>query len=504
MSTSIIAENKTQSRASSLPAGERQQLAISVLSKNENVSELARENEVSRKFLYKNASVAEKALQNAYQEEEKAQEHPDEKVMFHLPVTKKTIKLITLVLTLVCHAPFRGIQFFFEAVFDYHISLGTIHNIHQSVVPIARSINEQQCLKKIQAGAHDEIYQGKFPVLTGVDLDSTYCYLLKKEEHCDGDTWGVHLLDLQEKQNLTPKYIIADFGKGLRAGHRGVWSSIECRGDIFHSIYDLRKLCRFLHKKATEAKTKRKLLEKSIQKKKQRGKGQKLSRKLGHARSVEKKAARLFEDIATLSQWMQEDVFALHGPPHEVRTQMYSFIVEELKKLESQCSHRIRPIRVLLENHQEELLLFAKEIDAKVSKLAETRGLTTIQVFEVIETMSLDPDSTVRWCREAEHYETFGIEGYDQLYASIERMLYSIHRASSMVENLNGRLRNYFFLRRQLGDDYLSLLQFYLNHQRYKRSAYKKRIGKSPKELLTGEEHPHWLELLGFTLFKRS
>jgi hypothetical protein len=34
-------------------------------------------------------------------------------------------------------------------------------------------------------------------------------------------------------------------------------------------------------------------------------------------------------------------------------------------------------------------------------------------------------------------------------------------RASSLVENLNGRLRSYFFLRRQLGSDYLALLQFY-------------------------------------------
>ena len=34
-------------------------------------------------------------------------------------------------------------------------------------------------------------------------------------------------------------------------------------------------------------------------------------------------------------------------------------------------------------------------------------------------------------------------------------------RASSMVENLNSRLRNYFFLR-SFGDSYLSLLQFFV------------------------------------------
>jgi hypothetical protein len=33
-------------------------------------------------------------------------------------------------------------------------------------------------------------------------------------------------------------------------------------------------------------------------------------------------------------------------------------------------------------------------------------------------------------------------------------------RASSVVENLNGRLRTYFGLRRHLGADYFDLLRF--------------------------------------------
>jgi len=30
------------------------------------------------------------------------------------------------------------------------------------------------------------------------------------------------------------------------------------------------------------------------------------------------------------------------------------------------------------------------------------------------------------------------------------------------------------------------------------------RVGKSPAELLTGQTHPHWLELLGYTRFRRN
>jgi hypothetical protein len=77
-------------------------------------------------------------------------------------------------------------------------------------------------------------------------------------------------------------------------------------------------------------------------------------------------------------------------------------------------------------------------------------------------------------------------------------------RASSMVGNLNGRLRCYFFRRRQLGQDYLALLQFLLNHRRLERSDRPGRVGKTPAELLTGQEHPHWLEMLGYARFIRS
>ena len=68
-------------------------------------------------------------------------------------------------------------------------------------------------------------------------------------------------------------------------------------------------------------------------------------------------------------------------------------------------------------------------------------------------------------------------------------MLGQVVRASSVVENLNSRLRNYFFLRRQLGPDYLALLQFFLNHRRFLRSEHAERVGKSPAELLTGQSH---------------
>ncbi len=86
---------------------------------------------------------------------------------------------------------------------------------------------------------------------------------------------------------------------------------------------------------------------------------------------------------------------------------------------------------------------------------------------------------------------------------AVSEALEQTPRASSMVENLNSCLCNYYFLRLRLGDSYLGFLQFFLNRRRFLHSRVPERVGKSPAELLTGQPHPHWLELLGFKRFQR-
>ena len=110
---------------------------------------------------------------------------------------------------------------------------------------------------------------------------------------------------------------------------------------------------------------------------------------------------------------------------------------------------------------------------------------------------------TRRWQREALHRQQLGGRYYG-LSEAVQELAGQVVRASSLVENVNSRLRSYFFLRRQLGPDYLALLQFYLNHRRFERSDRQERVGKSPAELLSGREHSHWLEMLGYQRFRRA
>jgi hypothetical protein len=93
---------------------------------------------------------------------------------------------------------------------------------------------------------------------------------------------------------------------------------------------------------------------------------------------------------------------------------------------------------------------------------------------------------------------------FNGLMEAVGKALHQTPRASSLLENLNSLLRNDFFLRRSLGNFYLSLLQFFMNHRRFIRSRMSERVDKSPTELLTSQPHPHWLELLGFEPFQRA
>ena len=143
---------------------ERQELAIQVLAGAEPVSDLAREHEVSRKFLYQQAHTAEDALTQAFDPATKTED-----VLFNLPVTKTWLQQLVLALVLIGHSPYRAVVELLRDLFDWHISLGTVHNIVASAVEPARTINRSCNLGGVRIGAHDEIFQASLPVLVGVD-----------------------------------------------------------------------------------------------------------------------------------------------------------------------------------------------------------------------------------------------------------------------------------------------------------------------------------------------
>ena len=478
---------------------QRQDLALQALAGTAPISRLATEHDVSRKFIYRQRARATDALHDAFFEEES---RADE-VLFHLPVTKAWLDQLILGLTLICHSSIRGVGELCRDLLNYPISVGKVHQVLQRAVTQARQYNQQQSLDAVRIGAHDEIFQSGRPVLVGADVGSTYCYLLSLEDQRDGDTWGFRLLELQER-GFQPEATIADAGSGLRAGQTLAMPEVPCRGDVFHALQTVLPLVTFLENRAYDAIATRADLERKKARRRRRGqRTHDLAQHIGRARKAENEALSLATDVALLFDWLRYDILSLAGPDHATRRELYDFVVAELRARESLCTHRIGPVVRALKNQRDQLLAFAAQLDQDLAGLAVQFQLPVATLREVFNIEALELDSPARWPREAGLREQLG-DRFFEVSVVVGELVDRTTRASSVIENLNSRLRGYFFLRRHLGPDYLALLQFFLNHRRFLRSERSERIGKSPAELLTGETHPHWLEMLGHARFSRN
>jgi len=486
------------SAAATLRPDTRQQIAIEALSKTKPISHLATDYEVSRKFVYEQSEKAKLALNASFEPT-----IADEQVLFHLPITKSWLFQLMLGLVLICHSSLRGVVELLRDVFDIAISASTVRNRLNTAAEQASAINVAQDLSLIEVDLRDEIFQCSNPVLVGVDAASTYCYLLKLAEHRDADTWGCHVLDAVE-QGLAPTRTIADAGSGLRAGHQAAFGAeVPCHGDVFHLQHQCQSVANSLTRQAIGATTRRQDLEQKMAIAKQKGQGHRLSKQLTLARQHEVSALSLARDVKTLIGWLNHDVLELAGPALAERQELYDFIVAELQFREAVGGKKVRVLRKALQNQRDDILGFAQVLDEKLADIAQQLKTPLLLVREMCLLFRKQPTSNAYW--QAWNQLQQKLSGqFHPLYEAVQTAMRQTPRASSMVENLNSRLRNYFFLRKQLGPDYLNLLQFFLNSRQFMRSECEERVGKSPAELMTGESHPHWLERLGFKRFQQA
>ena len=485
--------------AQNLAPEQRQRLALGALAGNQPIAHLAAEHEVSRKFVYQQADKAQQALDQAF-----APVWDDPRVLFYLPVTKALLRQLVLGLILICHSSFRGVVEFLRDLLDYPLSVGSVANLVAAAVGPAQAHNAGQNLSAVRVGAHDEIYQAQQPILVGLCAHSTYCYLLSQEERCEGDTWAVRLWELQDR-GLAPQATVADGGAARRAGQEVAMPGVPCRGDVFHILYEWGKLLRYLEARAYEAIAKHREIQRQRAtpgKRRDRLKHV-LAARLRHARDAEAQAVTLYDDLALLRRWLRDDLLSVAGPAYATRLALWDFVTAPVQARVPLGPPGVKDVCRALVNQREMLLAFVAPLDEALATLAARWAVPVTTVRQLLRVQALPTTSPHRWPPEAALRQQLGgrCHGLSVAVAALAR---DVVRASSAAENLNSRLRCYFFLRRELGAGYLSLLQFFLNHRRFQRSEHAERVGKSPAELLTGQSHPHWLEMLGYQRFKRD
>lgn len=484
---------------------ERRGLALEVLHRQRTVEQMAAERGVSRKFAYQQVHKARQALAEAFSGEQE-----DPKVLYWIPVTRDWIGQFVLGLLLVGHCSERGVIELAGSLLDYRdLSLGGIHNIMRDAAARAGQINEHEDLSGIAVAAFDEIYQAGCPVLGAVDVVSTYCPLLSIEEHCDVTTWGVRLLELSEKRGLRLRGSVADGGQAFRVAQAQVWPGVPCQGDVFHPLRDMQELVGFLRDRAEATASvvhklqhQREVLERDGRRSLTWAR-RRVTAQLAAARSEHGRAAGLSADVQVLTGWMRQDVLSVAGGSWQDRQMNWEFILGELEARGALCPQRLPRLCRGLRQQREQLLLFAAAQERQMLEAAECLGVAAYQVQEMARLQAMDPNQAVYWQRHGQLARKLG-QQFGPVQQAVQQILQDSCRASSLVENLNGRLRCCFFLRRQLSQRYLDLLRFYFNHHRLERSRCPHRAGQTPWQVLSGRAHPHWLEMLGHRLFHRN
>jgi hypothetical protein len=493
MSTSSIGTSGTLAEppaARQLGPDERRRLAIQALGGDRSITDLALEDRVSRKFIYQQRSRAQAALQEAFEPEAL----PDG-FLGWLPVTRDWMRRVMVSAAMNCHGSVRGIREHVEAITSRSVSEGTVHNVLGEAIAKAEQINALQDLRSIQAGAHDEIFSQRVPVLVGVEPRSTFVYLMQAAESRDEVAWWMALTLLSEKQGLRLSTSISDAGRGLQAGVRQAFPTIELRGDVLHAQMELSELDTYLENRAYGRLVYQEREERKMLRAKRHEQGQTRSKPLALARSEAQRGVALYDELHLLIGWMTE-LLGLVGPSLEVRQELYDWIVAEMQARAS-LSHRISPVATYLKNQRDALLAFVPEIQRRLQHIAQTFQAPLDLIEAAYQQLALDPENP-RFEAIQRRLHQEASPNVAAIEEALFGMLDEVLRASSAVENINSILRGYFFLRRSAGPEFLKLLQFFLNHRRFRRSERPERVGKSPRELLTGQPHPHWLEMLGY------
>jgi len=446
------------------------------------ITEIANNNGMCRQYIYKQKreveTYAEKLDKSSRQEE--------------IIVLDKAFKnRLILSLTLDCGASLEGIQRVFENALNKNISIGNISGVIKEASERAQKFDDGINLEGITQGANDEIFQGGTPVLTGIDPESSYIYLLEEAKDRKAETWQIYMEDCKDR-GLDLKTTINDGGPGLLSGIPKVYEDVEIQRDVFHALYELGKEVSKIERKALSLIKQEYDLKDRIANK---NSYQKTKDKLEVIIPKTEEAIKTYDMIYILYSWFKE-LLSFSGYGMEDTVNLIEYVLQEIG-IEAVNSpaliKEIEKVRKCLPA----LLSFINRLEKGMSRYSGELDIPLDALRIMYRQLSFSPE-----CQQHQNLEydlVLMLMGkYDSTRVVFEKLLKETKKASSLVENLNGRIRSFIEVKRIIPTKFFVLMKVYFNTRRYKRSRCSERVGRSPLELLTGKAQPDFLEALGY------
>lgn len=447
-----------------------------------SVTDIAKEAQISRTSVY---AAKNQVIQFAQSLDECS---PDSPIV---EITEEFLERMVLSLSLDCHSSLEGIQRFAESILGKHLSIGKISTIIKEAAVRAQQFDDKISLEAIKQGANDEIFQCNTPILTGIDTESTYIYLLDGAGDRSADTWELYMEDRKE-HGLDLMVTIHDAGTGLMSGIPKAFPHIAVQLDIFHALRYIGVEISKLERRAYSLIDNEAKLEERSKGKRPR---QKTREHLSEIRPKVREAVCRYDLFAILFGWLRE-IIGFSGYGLEDSLTLATFILDEMNVAAEENRLLLESIATF-RRAMPQTLSFLSRFQRQLETVSEEKGIPPEILKLMYRQRALAPDS-----EESNQlvYQLVKLlrNDYDKVQAEFENIMEHTKKASSLVENLNSRIRVYMNLKRVVPKDYFVLLKVYLNLKKYRRSRKSERIGKSPLELMSGKEQPEFLEALGY------
>ncbi len=482
-----MSQDAHQTSNKKLDLTKKKSIALDSLS-NSGATAVAATHGVARNTVYTEQRRAKAAIAKEYQSK-------DQEVLFTLSVNKSLINKIIVSLFGTCKASYRDTNQFLNECFGLSASDGHICNTLDASSINAKNITKAYDYSSVERAASDEVFHNNRPLLATVDIPSRYCLSLEKQQTRCGIAWGCHLLDLQ-KQNFNPAYATMDAGTGLSAGYELAMPETTVLLDHFHIMYKTTQTVRYLKNKKESSMSYAVDISCRLDKAKTESDQVELKAKLEAAEDKSAQAEQLYSDIKTIAGWFQYDVLQFPSIKPSDREDLYDFIIESLEE-RSSLSHRIKKLLTAIINQRALLMQSIYLLNDKLSAISEKHNISLDTAWKVAYLGRYSMES-MSYNILAEDLELTLGSKFDSIENEILLAIDTTDRTSCMVENFNSRLAPYLDPRKNFKTERFDLIQFALNHRRFKRSARPELVNKTPIEIMSGNSHPNWLEMLGF------
>ena len=412
-----------------------------------------------------------------------------ERIMGVILITPEFIRRCVTALTCYCRSPIEGIVEFFDRVVGHHVSKGSIGRILRESSEKAEAFDRSVPLNPVRDIAADEIFQQGKPVLTAVDLKTHYVVMMESAKDRAGETWKA-ALEEQKTRGLSPETCVSDGGTGLLKGVPGAFPKIEMQADAFHALRDIGRHIQRAERKSLSLFRRLEHLEEKLRKPK--------------AKEAERKQyAELLaewecglertEILDILFSWLRECV-GFSGYGYAKSLSLCQWILEEMAALSPGEEEFLKAIR-RFQKRLPALLGFLRRLERKAREAALSFPADP-RAFQLLynQTAYSHTSEAYRFM-EKKLFSFFGqriFEARDTLAS----LLRSVFRASSLIENVNGRLRPFMDLKREVPEPLFILLKVFFNTKKDRRPRNRDWKGTSAIDRLTGQSCPEFLDLL--------